>query len=414
MAILLLLALLALASPLADAARTKASDRVPYYSRTSVPTGWARLSPSSPSTPLTFTLVLHTRNADVLEERFWRVSDPDDALYGRFMTAQQIEALVAPTPSDLAALLSTLAQHGISQRAVVSHGDSLTVRCTVADAASLFATTFYDFEHSASGLRVSRQWGPSSLPSVLSSQLVLALGVQTFPLTEERRLQREARARLQSARASAAALQQQRRAIWTPAAVTALYGVPYPTTPLSSAYVTAGVIEWERESFSPTDLANFSASTSTPLPPVDSHHIVGNNSIARPGGEASLDIQWIEAMAPGATPWFWLVDNQESWMYDFTVEFLAAKEFPKIISLSYGLAEMIQCSAFGNRSDCRGVDYATYIHLCDTQVRRAHAPRTPHSRIRPSALSPRPHPTHSPFACLPPPSSPLPFSLISS
>ena len=456
--------------------------RVPWYERSSVPAGWTRLALSSPSAPLRFTLILRGSNADVLEERFWRVSDPDDALFGRFMKPKEIEQLVAPTPSDLRALLSALAEHGIGEQQLVSHGDSFTVHTTVASASSLFATAFFEFEHSASGLRVSRQFGASSIPSALSSQLVLVLGVHTFPPVEERRAQRAAHQRLHAA---PRAPSQTPRTIWTPAAVTALYGVPYPTAPLSTPQVEAAVIEWERESFSPSDLRNFSLSTATPLPSVDAHHIVGNNTIARPGGEASLDIQWMEAMAPSATPWFWLVDGQDSWMcdrhthsaaaasiihaprsahppyavpsaqgtpsdgarerlfhsllaavadphcgcavlccvvlccavlccavlccavlgallcapqYDFSVEFLSAPEYPSIISLSYGVAEMISCTAFGNRSDCRGVPYTTYIHLCDKQV-------LPH---RPRPSPPLPFPPSSPRIPSPPlPSPPL-------
>jgi len=108
-----------------------------------------------------------------------------------------------------------------------------------------------------------------------------------------------------------------------------------------------------------------------PLAPVDSHHIVGNNTeVPFPGTEAELDIQWIEGINPGFTPWFWIVSDPTKWMYTFTVEFLQATDYPSIISLSYGLPETLQCTYFGKNSDCNGVNYVQYIQIVDRQFQK--------------------------------------------
>ena len=213
--------------------------------------------------------------------------------------------------ASLAALYSSLLSHGISAGQVVCHGDSVDVEATVEQAASFFSTSFYTFEHSKTGRLAVRQWGECSLSPAITDQVVLVLGVSTFPTTEQRwqRAERRRQARQQRAGSS-----QADQPLWVPQAVAALYGVPFPIAPLSSPYVSAGVIEWEEESFSPSDLADFSSNTSIPLAPVDAHQIVGNNTIAEPGIEASLDIQWLEGIAPGSTPWFWLVNNETAWM----------------------------------------------------------------------------------------------------
>jgi len=136
---------------------------------------------------------------------------------------------------------------------------------------------------------------------------------------------------------------------------------------MSTPEVNAGVIEWVQEVFWASDLANFSINTAIPLTPVDQHHVIGNNTETPfPGVEAELDIQWIEGINPGFTPWFWIVSDPEQWIYSFTVEFLTATEYPSIISMSYGLPETMQCSFF-NPSDCNGVDYAEYIRIVDKQ-----------------------------------------------
>ena len=53
-------------------------------------------------------------------------------------------------------------------------------------------------------------------------------------------------------------------------------------------------------------------------------------------------------------------------MYTFTVQFLTATDYPSIISLSYGLPELMQCTAF-DPSDCNGLSYQQYIKIVDKQ-----------------------------------------------
>ena len=270
-------------------------------------------------------------------------------------------------------LYASLASHGIAPQAVVSHGDSFDVRTTVAAASSLFQTSFYQFRHEASRYVAVRQWGEYSVPAPLASQLELVLGVHTFPTLEQRRQMSAARRERVRRIDSAAAVP-----AWVPKAVSHIYGVPFPIAPLSTPDVNAGVIEWVDQTFSADDLGNFSVNTATPLSPVDAHRIVGNNSeVPYPGIEAELDIQWIEGINPGFTPWFWLVSDPEQWMYSFTVQFLTATDWPTVISLSYGLPEFLQCSAF-NPSDCAGVDYRAYIKIVDKQWMKIGLMSAPH------------------------------------
>ena len=322
--------------------------RVVQFTRTAAPPGWTLLREAPLSTAIRFTLVLQSRNLDVLEQRFWEVSDPDHPSYGRFMTNADIEALVAPSPADLRLLYATLALHGIDRSAVASHGDSFEVHTTVGAAASLFATRFFEFTHARSGMSAVRQMGEYSLPSPLAAHVEMVFDVHLFPTIEERINMRERReARRQASMAAAAASDNAIIVAWVPQAVSAIYQVPFPIEPLSTPWVDAGVIEWVDETFSPADLANFSTAVNISLSPVDSHRIVGNDSVVPyPGTEASLDIQWMEGINPAFTSWFWIVSDPTKWMYTFAVQFLQATDYPSVISLSYGLPEMEQCTAW--------------------------------------------------------------------
>ena len=343
------------------------TSRVAWYSRSEAPQGWIQLGTADMHEQLTFTLIVKGSNKGELERRFWSRSNPDSEEFGQWMTNAEIEQLVAPSAAELQQLYSTLAEHGISAGQVVSHGDSFDIHATVEQASSLFATRFHHFKHSATRMDAIRQWGDYSLPAAIAAQAELILGVHTFPTIEQRV---QMRARRNAARtATAAHLSTRRDSIpaWVPQALAAVYGIPYPIAPLVHANISAGVIEWEGETFSPTDLVSFSNYTATPVVPVDAHHIVGNDSVADPGEEASLDIQWLEGLNPGATPWFWLVDQPYAWMYNFTVQFLNSTDFPSVISMSYGVPELYNCDAFGPDNDCNGVSYQQYQAIVDGQ-----------------------------------------------
>ena len=326
------------------------TSRVPVYTRAAAPEGWRVAQQADPSTPLSFHLLVDGSNADLLEQMFWEVSDPDHPSYGRFMTNADIEALVAPSPADLRLLYATLALHGIDRSAVASHGDSFEVHTTVGAASSLFATTFHHFVHKLTGLRAVRQLGEYSLPAPLSAQVRLVLGVHTFPTVQQRlRMAAERQALRASIRAHRAASTSPDAAqdCWVPKAVAGVYQVPYPIKPLSTPWVGAAVIEWQGQVFSPSDLALFSRNVNVSLAPVDAHRIVGNNTeVPYPGIEASLDIQWMEGMNPALTPWFWLQTDPQQWIWSWTLQFLIATDYPSVVSLSYGLRRSISaCSS---------------------------------------------------------------------
>ena len=345
--------------------------RTVLYTRTAAPVGWTVGSVASPSTPLTFTIIVEGGGGAELERLFWSVSDPSSPAYGDFLTGAEVVSLVTPCEVELRALYSSLSAHGIDRAAVVSHGDSFDVTTTVEAASSLFNTTFYTFHHTHTMHKAVRQMGPCSLPTAMTNgaKVLLVLDVHTFPTIEQRRHMAAQRKAQQSAmRERTSAANAPTTPAWVPQAVSSIYGVPFPIKPASTPMVNAGVIEWVEEVFSPKDLVNFSTNVAIPLTPVDQHHIVGNNTeVPSPGTEAELDIQWIEGINPGFTPWFWIVSDPTKWMYTFTVEFLQATEYPSIISLSYGLPETLQCSEWGNSSDCNGAPYSTYIKVVDKQ-----------------------------------------------
>jgi len=273
-------------------------------------------------------------------------------------------------------LFQQLAKHQITdQDVVLDGGDSLRIRTSVQKASNFFETQFYVFEHQKTGLKAIRQWNEFSIPSEIEHCVSLVLDVHTFPTIEQRLKMREAlklRRDLAQVQQTMEKLNSDTTPIYVPQSIAVIYGTPMPSSliPGSNASVTVGVVEFVKETFSQKDLEIFSNKTFIPLIPPAASNIFGNNSEAPEAGlESTLDIQWIEGVNPAMTPWFWLESDPSNWMYSFTVDFLTATNYPTILSVSYGLPEIMQCEYF-NPSDCYGLDYASYVREVDKQFRK--------------------------------------------
>ena len=74
-----------------------AAGRVELEPYTGVPTGWAHVSRAKPDSPIALSLAVTQTGLDELQSTLLRVSDPDDAEnYGRHLSKEQVDALVAP------------------------------------------------------------------------------------------------------------------------------------------------------------------------------------------------------------------------------------------------------------------------------------------------------------------------------
>lgn len=357
----LALSLLCLSSVSASSARSV------IYNRDVIPKGWSRLYEANGNEELEFTMVFRAETD--LSDLFWATSDPQNDNYQNYLTYDELTDLVRLNEADRDSVLSALRQHNINEDAItLDAGDSLRIKATVRQLASFFNTKFYHFVHN-SGARTIRQLGEYSVPSDIKNHIRAIFGVHTFP-TVQQRLDMKARRKLQQAQANVQRASIQREdastPVYVPQSMTALYGMP-ALTPGSNMSVTAAVIEFVDETFSPDDLTTFGKKVNIQVG--QPSHIVGNNTEAPEGTEAALDIQWIAGVNPALDAWFWLESDPNVWIYTFTQDWLAAKEVPQIFSMSYGLPEIDQCAYF-NPSDCNGLSYADYITLVDTQFQK--------------------------------------------
>lgn len=128
--------------------------------------GWRRTQRVAATQQLHLTFALKQQNVAALEQKFWAVSNPASAEYGRHLTVAQVQALVAPSADTLHTVIAWLKAHNIQPLQEASQ-DYLSARVTAAVAEQLLQTQFWFFTHAQldSGLRIIRADRNYSLPA---------------------------------------------------------------------------------------------------------------------------------------------------------------------------------------------------------------------------------------------------------
>jgi len=110
---------------------------------------WRNAGRADPSEKLTLTFALKQQNLDLLESKFWEVSDPEHDNWGDFLSFEEITDLVKPHPIALDAVTSFLAKNDVKRehQQLADSGDFLEVTIPVEQAEQMLKTTFHVFEH---------------------------------------------------------------------------------------------------------------------------------------------------------------------------------------------------------------------------------------------------------------------------
>jgi len=294
-------------------------------------------------------VAMQKQNLDVLEEKFWAVSDPDSPDYRNFLTVSEVDAIVNPPKEDVAAVVAWLKSAHVDR--IKNLGSALEVRCSVQSAKQLFNTEFMEFEHVESGAVVVRQFGHFSVPDELAEIVVLVSGLSEFPVPKIG-IKRQSQKR---------GLSQTAPSI-SPQSIQSYYSVGSAVS--TGGNNSVGVIEFEQQYFAPSDLAQFATSFNVNCPPVTAAHTVGFNDPTNPQLEATLDIQYVLGVAQGAVGWFW-IENSNVWLYGFSQHIASTNPAPYVVSISYGWNEEMQCESGIGSAECSqlGVNSQQYVAL---------------------------------------------------
>ncbi|EGC34780.1 hypothetical protein DICPUDRAFT_152956 [Dictyostelium purpureum] len=137
--------------------------------------------------------------------------------------------------------------------------------------------------------------------------------------------------------------------IVVPQTIKDYYGIPNNYI-VSNPNATQCVVEFEQQYYSPQDLTTFFNSMG--LVNNATVNLIGYNDVSNPGVEASLDIQYMMGVAPGAETTFWSIYTNSSAEIDDILQWaiaIAGTENPPLVnSLSYGMTEFNVDKYLGN------------------------------------------------------------------
>eukprot|EP01114_Cavostelium_apophysatum_P010671 TRINITY_DN2473_c0_g1_i2.p1 TRINITY_DN2473_c0_g1~~TRINITY_DN2473_c0_g1_i2.p1 ORF type:complete len:741 (+),score=125.61 TRINITY_DN2473_c0_g1_i2:30-2252(+) len=122
----------------------------------------------------------------------------------------------------------------------------------------------------------------------------------------------------------------------TPQELQRFYGVPEGTVASDEVEFAQSVAEFLGQYYSPADLDQFFQVMALPKAEVE---LIGVNNVSNPGGEASLDIQYIMGVAPGITTYFWSLDqldNGQEPFLEWIIDVITESTDAFIHSISYG------------------------------------------------------------------------------
>ena len=260
-------------------------------------------------------ITLRQENLDYLYSRAWSVSDPDSAEYLHFWSEKEIRNLVSPSLSNRLEVIKWLTDDlGIPSVQIKDRGDSIV------------------FPYNLTFANILRN---KPVPDRVQRHIDIIIGLAP-PRGVSSRLGRRSVA----------------PGLVGKEVIERLYNVS-----LVGDGVDIGVVEYDLgEGFSQADVHSYQAANG--IIPRNVTHIIGSDY--GDGGEGELDIQMISNLK-GANLWFISING---WIYDFASEFFTWKEYPTILSHSYGWAEDAQCSIV----TCTNFTSADYIRRTNTEL----------------------------------------------
>ena len=120
---------------------------------------------------------------DLLERRFWEVSDPRHSDYGRFLSKDEVTNIVKVSPTTIAAVqqwLQQVAQEDISF-SVGANKDTMTIAMAATDANVAFGTDMHVYQHNIAQDFIVRAASPYSIPSQFSDKIEVVGNLLQFP-----------------------------------------------------------------------------------------------------------------------------------------------------------------------------------------------------------------------------------------
>ena len=353
-------------------------------------TRWLLHSEADPAAPFSFLVALRHSPATLatMEQRLWAVSEPGSADYGRFLSVAHLHRAFAVSEEVRQTVMGWLSAGGVGEEEVTDWGDTLKVSTSVAAAERVLGVRLHRFVQvggdggdidSTAHSVIRSNSSAVPLPAHVQPLVSLVLGVtitaishsssvlsstasSSPPLSRRHPLRRP----ISSVRSSSV---DSAVPVVVPGTIAATYDLPCHTAtdclPYSSPAAAVGLIEFQGQCFSPSDLVEYGLQMG-----------LGNVSSVAPAHlmepdmdsstEGQLDISMVVAVSPAAELWFLYYQD---YLFQFVDYFLnASHPVPPIVSISYASAENEACD--DGEIDCRDAQVnstAEYLSKMDVE-----------------------------------------------
>ena len=307
--------------------------------------GWRALEePVDRDAPVEFSLGMVASDGGALDKAFAEITSPESARFRNYLSHDEVEELVSPSPASLAKLRSWV-ESALPNAELASskHGDLVTVKgATAAAVERAFGIRLQHFSHASAsdklGFRSSASFrrqirtshasraSPASLvPAELREHVTGVFGlVELFPVPSwERKMRSESRVGADFKGVKI-----------TPAEIISQYALSSSDAGGKTA-TGQGVAAFEDAQFRQEDVTNFQKKYN--LPAVDVAVVGPNNGGYF--GEASLDTQYITASGRGIATTFLSQEQFDMQSFCQLIAGLSGSKMPKVVSISWGSGE---------------------------------------------------------------------------
>ncbi|KAF7342124.1 Serine protease S53 [Mycena venus] len=145
------------------------------------PDGFSRVGPSPANKILNLRLALAQNDISGLHDTVYDVSTPGNPRYGQYLSKEEVEKFVAPSPDTVTQVNSWLTSNNLTALPLTGAGDWIAVDMTVSQANKLLATEFSTFQNPNTNLTVDRTLS-YSIPSSLKAKINTVYPTVTFPV----------------------------------------------------------------------------------------------------------------------------------------------------------------------------------------------------------------------------------------
>lgn len=297
----------------------------------SLPAGWTDAGEVDGASEIRIVLAIKQNNLEEFEALFWEVTDPRNANYGEYLTAEQVTEMVAPSEEVVASMEKWLLDNGIYNYRITGNRDVIIAYTTVEVVEQMLKVDYRRYRHKASNTVIVKALGPYYTPDEIAENLDFIAGVTDFFQIKER-----------------VKVAPEEDYEVGPSDLRARYNV----TGIGSANNSQAVAEFQAQYYSPQDLHDFFKEYVNYAPENEVYKVVGENSPDSPGIEASLDIQYIMGMAPAVQTWFYSNSSFDFFpdLIVWAAELVAQQDCPLVHSISYGdQSEFLPSTAYKDR-----------------------------------------------------------------